>query len=76
MVFYWLLNNETWYVSALGFTISIVTAILAFFIPESPRLLVAKGRAADAQKALNRMAWFNRQKIEWSDQELAWISEN
>ena len=53
-----------------------MTTVLAFFVPESPRLLVAKGRTADLQKAMNRMAWFNRRKIEWTDQELAWITEN
>ena len=50
--------------------------ILTFFIPESPRLLVAKGRTAEVQKAFNTMAWFNRKKIEWSEEELGWITEN
>ena len=68
VIFYWLINNETRYVSSLGYTICILTTILAFFIPESPRFLVAKGRASDVKNAFNRMAWFNRKKsFELSD---------
>ena len=49
---------------------------MAFFIPESPRLLVAKGRVEDAKKAINTMAWFNRKTVVWTEEELGWIAEN
>ena len=45
-------------------------------IPESPRLLCAKGRVTDLQKSINTMAWFNRTTVIWSAQELLWIEEN
>ena len=76
VLFYWLVSNETIYVSVLGYTICIITTVLAFFVPESPRFLVAKGRTAEVQSALNRMAWINRKEIAWTKQELEWISEN
>ena len=47
VLFYWLVSSDTRYVSALGCFICILTTILAFFVPESPRFLVAKGRASD-----------------------------
>ena len=76
IIFYWLISNETQYVLVVGCIVCIITAILAFFVPESPRFLVAKGKATEVQKAFNRMAWFNRKEIEWTDQEIAWINEN
>ena len=47
VLFYWFISNDTRYVSTLGCAICFLTTILAFFIPESPRFLVAKGRASD-----------------------------
>ena len=76
VLFYWQVSNETIYVSVLGYILCIVTTALAFFVPESPRFLVAKGRTAEVQSALNRMAWINRKDIAWTEQELEWISEN
>lgn len=75
-LFFWMLSNETIYVSAFGCTVCILTTILACFIPESPRILCAKGRVAELQKSINTMAWFNRKTVEWTEQELRWIEEN
>ena len=70
VLFYWLVSNETIYVSVLGYTICVITTALAFFVPESPRFLVAKGRTAEVQNALNLMARINHKKIIWTEQEL------
>ena len=50
--------------------------MLAFLIPESPRLLCAKGRVVELKKAIDRMAWFNRTTVTWTEQELKWVEEN
>ena len=76
VIFYWLVSNDTRIVSSLGCALCILTTILAFFVPESPRFLVAKGRASDVQKAFNRMAWFNRKTVVLTEEEIAWITEN
>jgi len=75
-LFFWLLSSETMLVSGFGCAVCIVTTILACFIPESPRLLCAKGRVAELQKSINTMAWFNRKTVTWTEQELKWIEEN
>lgn len=75
-MFFWHFSSETVYVSALGCAICILTTILACFIPESPRLLCAKGRVEELQKSINIMAWFNRKSVTWTKQELQWIEEN
>ena len=75
-LFFWHFSSETMYVSAFGCAVCILTTILACFIPESPRLLCAKGRVSELQKSINTMAWFNRKVVTWTDQELKWIEEN
>ena len=69
-IFFWFLSNQTVYVSGLGCLVCILTTVMTCFIPESPRLLLAKGKAKELQKAIETMAWFNRRKIQWTDQEL------
>lgn len=75
-IFFWHFSSETIFVSGFGCAVCILTTILACFIPESPRLLCAKGRVAELQKSINFMAWFNRKTVVWSEQELKWIEEN
>ena len=75
-LFFWHFSSETIYVSAFGCTVCILTTIAACFIPESPRLLCAKGRVHELQHSINRMAWFNRKVVTWTEQEIKWIEEN
>ena len=76
IIFFWFFSNEIAYVSYFGFALSIFTTILAYFIPESPRLLCAKGQVCQLKKCINTMAWFNRKVVTWTDQELKWIEDN
>ena len=75
-LFFWHFSSETMYVSAFGCAVCILTTILACFIPESPRLLCAKGRVTELQKSINTMAWFNRKVVTWTEEEIKWIEEN
>jgi uncharacterized membrane protein len=45
-----------------GFLLNIISFIMSFFIPESPRWLLANGREEEAKIAINRIAKFNRIK--------------
>ena len=64
------------HVSGFGYTLCAISMLATFFMPESPRLHIAKGRVQDLQNAIDRMAWFNRTQVIWEDQELKWIAEN
>ena len=47
VIFYWVVSDETMYVSGFGYVLCLVTTGLAFVVPESPRLLVAQGKTAE-----------------------------
>ena len=66
-IFFWQFSSETVIISGLGCAIFIFTTILACFIPESPRLLCAKGRVEDLKKSINTMAWYNRKTVTWTE---------
>lgn len=75
-LYFWFWGNDTMNVSIMAYTLGFISVFLTFFVPESPRLLAAKGRVDEFQNALDRMAWFNRTKIVWREEELRWIEEN
>ena len=75
-IFFWLLSHNTVYVSAFGCTVCLVTTALAFLIPESPRLAVAKGNVEAVRQSLEAMARINRTTFKLTANEEAWIREN
>lgn len=75
-LYFWFWGNNAHAVSTMAYVLSVITFMTTFFVPDSPRLLAAKGRTQEFQAALNRMAWFNRRKIVWTEEELRWIEEN
>ena len=75
-LYFWFWGNDTMNVSILAYTLGAISVLLTLIVPESPRLLAAKGRVDEFQKALNRMAWINCRKIVWREEELRWIEEN
>ena len=62
--------------SAFGCAVCLITTVLAFLIPESPRLAVAKGNVDQVKASLSAMARINRCSFELTKQEEAWIQEN
>ena len=75
-LYFWFIGNDTMNVSIFGYSLCVMSVLLTFAMPESPRLLVAKGRALELQNAINRMAWVNRKTVVWTEEELRWIEDN
>jgi len=75
-LYFWFWGNNAHNVSIIAYSMSVVSVALTFILPDSPRLLAAKGSVEEFQKALDRMAWFNRTEIVWREEELRWIDEN
>lgn len=69
-LYFWFWGNDTMKVSLFAYALCLISLILTFMIPESPRFLAAKGRVQEFKSAIDRMAWFNRCVIDWNDEEL------
>ena len=66
-IYFWQISTNWFYFVLLGYIVSVVTCILAFFIPESPRFLLAHGKVEETKKAINLTARLNfKPPIDWS----------
>lgn len=57
--YFWFVSNQWVYYYYVVLAISVITAILCFLIPESPRWLVSVKREKEAKEILNKIARFN-----------------
>jgi len=58
----WFVTQDTYDIRVIGLVLCLITIPVTIILPESPRLLAAKGRIQELEKAFVRMAWFNRRK--------------
>ena len=71
-LYFWKLGKDWFNFIAIGYALSIVTLILSFFIPESPRALFTLGRIEEGKKALDFIAKVNRKPaFDWDKIDLA-----
>ena len=59
-VYFWKMGKDWFNFVAVGYTLCILSLIVSFFVPESPRTLFALGRIEEGKKALDFMAKINR----------------
>ena len=62
--YFWKICNKWTYFAVIGYCMEFVTAILIWFLPESPRVLVELNRYAEAEAALRRIAWWTNKQSE------------
>lgn len=65
ILYYWLIGNNWFPLTATGCIISAVTALMTLPLPESPRLLLAQGRLEEAKACFDLIARWNGKKIDW-----------
>jgi len=71
-LYFWKLGKDWFNFVAVGYVICIVTLILSFFVPESPRALFTLGKIEEGKKALDFIAKVNRQPaFDWDKIDLS-----
>jgi len=60
-LYFWKLGKDWFNFVAVGYVTCVVTLILSFFVPESPRALFTLGKIEEGKKALDFIAKVNRQ---------------
>jgi hypothetical protein len=59
-------SNNAYYFMGIGFAFQIIVVILTFMLPESPVYLLTRGRMAEAEVALARIAKINGKPLQFN----------
>ena len=62
VIYFWGISKYWYYLAAIGYCMEILTAILIWFLPESPRALVDLNRIEEAEIALRKIAWWTNKQ--------------
>ena len=72
----WFVTQDTYDIRMIGLVMCLISIPATIILPESPRLLAAKGRVQELEKAFKRMAWLNRRKIALTQEKIESITTN
>jgi len=64
-IYFWKISRHWFWFVLIGFVWQILSCVLLFWMPESPRYLITVGKLEEARKAFSVIARFNRKKLEW-----------
>ena len=59
----WLVTQDTYKLRMIGVVICIISIPATIYLPESPRLLAARGKTTELEAAMSRMAKVNRKEF-------------
>ena len=66
-IYFWKVSRDWFNFQLVGYILCLLTTALSFFMPESPRFLLAHGRIEEFKKAIDLVAKINfRTKFDWS----------
>ena len=58
-VYFWQISKDWFYIVLLGYVLQVLSAILCFFLPESPAFLLSLNRVEEALNIFKRIARVN-----------------
>ena len=61
-----MIGNSWATIAFIGLILCVATTICSIPIPDSPRLLLAQGKEIEFKKAIDRLASWNKTKVDWS----------
>ena len=67
----WFVTQDTYDIRMIGLVLCLISIPSTVILPESPRLLAAKGRVQELEKAFISMAWFNRKNVTLTQERIA-----
>ena len=62
VLYYWLISKYWIPINVFGAVLTVISAVGVYFLPESPKFYISKGKYAEARQAINFIAKTNKQK--------------
>ena len=67
-LYFWIISKDWFSFVLIGYILCILTTLVTFLVPESPRLLFSLGHIEQGKATLDRIAWYNCMKpLDWED---------
>ena len=66
-IYFWKISKLWYPFVAIGYVWNIISIILMFWVPESPRWLVSAGKLDEAREAFEVVAKWNSRKLIWDE---------
>mmetsp|Transcript_34047 Transcript_34047/g.42013 ORF Transcript_34047/g.42013 Transcript_34047/m.42013 type:complete len:274 (+) Transcript_34047:590-1411(+) len=67
-LYFWKISTHWFYFVIIGFFFNLISLVLLFFLPESPRYLISVGKLEEARKGFAKIAALNRKFLDWEEQ--------
>ena len=59
-IYFWVISKHWFYIILVGYVLSIITAVLMWFLPESPVFLITLGRNEEVAKVFGYISRINK----------------
>lgn len=69
--YFWKISQHWFWYCFIGYIWQILSVLLLYFIPESPRYLVSIGKLSEAKSAFETIAKWNRTTLVWEEEKYA-----
>ena len=66
-IYFWKISTQGFYFLGIGLIFNILSVIILFFLPESPRYLVSTQKLNLAKAGFEIIAKFNRKSLVWNE---------
>ena len=67
-IYFWKISKHWFWYCLVGYVWQVISVVLLFFMPESPRWLVSVGRLSEAKVAFETIAKWNRTNLVWEEE--------
>ena len=64
-IYFWKISKQWFWYCFIGYVWQLTSLVCLFWMPESPRYLIKRGRTDEARKAFMQIARTNRREINW-----------
>ena len=74
-IYFWKINKDWFYFAMVGYCLNLFAAACAWFLPESPRYLLEKGKIEELKESMEVIARVNQKPLRFNQEQFKPKSE-